>query len=83
MPHGEALKCVDWGGETEYLLDMLNVLAMPFTFSIPTGIEICVPACAGMKTLDGHPRARHGLVWLLSAPDVLEISGLMSKRLRS
>ena len=63
----QALKGVDWGDETEYLPAMLTVLAMPFTFSIATGIGLGFLAYAGIKTLAGRAGEVHGAVWVLSA----------------
>jgi len=63
----QALKSVDWGDETEYLPAMLTVLAMPFTFSIATGIGLGFLAYAGIKTLAGRASEVHGAVWVLSA----------------
>jgi AGZA family xanthine/uracil permease-like MFS transporter len=63
----QALKSMDWGDETEYLPAMLTVLAMPFTFSIATGIGLGFLAYAGIKTLAGRAGEVHGAVWLLSA----------------
>jgi AGZA family xanthine/uracil permease-like MFS transporter len=63
----QALKSMDWGDETEYLPAMLTVFAMPFTFSIATGIGLGFLAYAGIKTLAGRAGEVHGAVWLLSA----------------
>ena len=63
----QALKSMDWGDETEYLPAMLTVLAMPFTFSIATGIGLGFLAYAGIKTLAGRAGEVHGAVWVLSA----------------
>lgn len=63
----QALKSMDWGDETEYLPAMLTVFAMPFTFSIATGIGLGFLAYVGIKTLAGRAREVHGAVWLLSA----------------
>jgi AGZA family xanthine/uracil permease-like MFS transporter len=63
----QALKSMDWGDETEYLPAMLTVLAMPFTFSIATGIGLGFLAYVGIKTLAGRAAEVHGAVWVLSA----------------
>ncbi len=63
----QALKGVDWEDETEYLPAMLVVLAMPFTFSIATGIGLGFLAYAGIKLLAGRAAEVHGAVWVLSA----------------
>jgi AGZA family xanthine/uracil permease-like MFS transporter len=62
----QALKDLDWGDETEYLPAMLTVLAMPFTFSIATGIGLGFLSYAGIKTLAGRAREVHGAVWVLA-----------------
>ena len=62
----QALKGVDWADETEYLPAMLTVLAMPFTFSIATGIGVGFLAYAGIKLLAGRAGEVHGAVWLLA-----------------
>ncbi len=63
----QALKDMDWRDETEYLPAMLTVLAMPFTFSIATGIGLGFLAYAGIKTLAGRAAEVHGAAWLLAA----------------
>ena len=63
----QALRDVDWADETEYLPAMLTVLAMPFTFSIATGIGLGFLAYTGIKLLAGRAAEVHGAVWLLSA----------------
>ena len=63
----QALKSMDWGDETEYLPAMLTVLAMPFTFSIATGIGLGFLAYVGIKTLAGRAAEVHGAVWVLAA----------------
>ena len=62
----QALRDVDWVDETEYLPAMLTVLAMPFTFSIATGIGLGFLSYVGIKLLAGRGREVHGAVWLLS-----------------
>jgi AGZA family xanthine/uracil permease-like MFS transporter len=63
----QALKSMDWGDETEYLPAMLTVFAMPFTFSIATGIGLGFLAYVGIKTLAGRAAEVHGAVWVLAA----------------
>nr|WP_314075964.1 NCS2 family permease [uncultured Roseococcus sp.] len=62
----QALKGLNWQDETEYLPAVLTMLAMPFTFSIATGIGLGFLAYAGIKTLAGRAREVHGAVWLLA-----------------
>jgi len=63
----QALKGVHWNDETEYLPAMITVFAMPFTFSITTGIGLGFLSYAGIKTLAGRAREVHGAVWVLAA----------------
>lgn len=63
----QALKSVHWDDETEYLPAMITVFAMPFTFSITTGIGLGFLAYAGIKALAGRAREVHGAVWVLAA----------------
>jgi AGZA family xanthine/uracil permease-like MFS transporter len=62
----QALKGVHWDDETEYLPAMITVFAMPFTFSITTGIGLGFLAYAGVKTLAGRAGEVHGAVWVLA-----------------
>ena len=62
----QALKGIHWNDETEYLPAMITVFAMPFTFSITTGIGLGFLAYVGVKTLAGRAREVHGAVWVLS-----------------
>jgi AGZA family xanthine/uracil permease-like MFS transporter len=63
----QALRGLDWDDETEYLPAILTAIAMPFTFSIATGIGIGFVAYAGIKALTGRAREVHGAIWLLAA----------------
>ena len=63
----QALRGLDWEDETEYLPAILTMLAMPFTFSIATGIGLGFVAYAAIKTLAGRAGEVHGAVWLLAA----------------
>ncbi len=63
----QALRGLDWADETEYLPAILTMLAMPFTFSIATGIGLGFVAYAAIKALAGRAREVHGAVWLLAA----------------
>ncbi len=62
----QALKGLHWDDETEYLPAMITVFAMPFTFSITTGIGLGFLTYAGVKTLAGRAREVHGAVWVLA-----------------
>lgn len=63
----QALRALPWGDETEYLPAILTVLAMPFTFSIATGIGLGFIAYAAIKALAGRAAEVHGAVWVLAA----------------
>ncbi|MFL1460766.1 NCS2 family permease [Roseococcus sp. DSY-14] len=63
----QALRGLDWEDETEYLPAILTMLAMPFTFSIATGIGLGFVAYAAIKALAGRAGEVHGAVWLLAA----------------
>lgn len=62
----QALKGVHWDDETEYLPAMITVFAMPFTFSITTGIGLGFLAYVGIKALAGRISEVHGAVWVLA-----------------
>ena len=63
----QALRALPWGDETEYVPAILTVLAMPFTFSIATGIGLGFIAYAAIKALAGRAAEVHGAVWVLAA----------------
>lgn len=61
-----ALQELNWEDATEYMPAIVTALAMPFTFSIATGIGLGFIAYAGGKTLAGRPGEVHGAVWLIA-----------------
>jgi len=63
----QSLRSLAWDDETEYLPAILAALAMPFTFSIATGIGIGFIVYAATKTLAGRAGEVHGAVWVLAA----------------
>ncbi len=63
----KALAELDWEDATEYMPAIVTALAMPFTFSIATGIGLGFITYAGVKTLAGKPDEVHGAVWLIAA----------------
>ncbi|MGK7869141.1 NCS2 family permease [Falsiroseomonas sp. E2-1-a20] len=63
----KALQDLDWADTTEYLPAILTALAMPFTFSIATGIGLGFISYALVKTVAGRAGEVHGAVWLLAA----------------
>jgi AGZA family xanthine/uracil permease-like MFS transporter len=63
-----------WGDETEYLPAIVTALAMPFSFSIATGIGLGFVTYALVKTVAGRAGEVHGAVWLLAALSVVKFS---------
>lgn len=62
----KSLQELAWDDATEYLPAIVTALAMPFTFSIATGIGLGFITYAGVKTLAGRPGEVHGAVWLIA-----------------
>jgi AGZA family xanthine/uracil permease-like MFS transporter len=62
-----ALQELNWEDATDYMPAIVTALAMPFTFSIATGIGLGFIVHAGVKTLAGRPAEVHGAVWLIAA----------------
>ncbi|MBL6080379.1 NCS2 family permease [Belnapia sp. T18] len=63
----QALRSVEWDEMTEYVPAMITALAMPFTFSIATGIGIGFITYAALKLLAGRAAEVSGAVWLIAA----------------
>ena len=63
----KGLQDLAWGDESEYLPAIVTALAMPFTFSIATGIGLGFLTYALVKTVAGRVGEVHGAVWLLAA----------------
>jgi AGZA family xanthine/uracil permease-like MFS transporter len=63
----QALRAVEWDEMTEYVPAVLTALAMPFTFSIASGIGIGFITYAALKLLAGRAREVSGAVWLIAA----------------
>lgn len=63
----KALQELNWEDATEYMPAIVTALAMPFTFSIATGIGLGFIAYAGGKALAGRAGEVHGAVWLIAA----------------
>jgi len=61
-----SLKDLAWDDSTEYLPAILGAMAMPFTFSIATGIGLGFIAYVAIKTGAGRAREVHGAVWLIA-----------------
>lgn len=62
-----SLRDLAWDEPTEYLPAILGAIAMPFTFSIATGIGIAFIAYALIKLVAGRAGDVHGAVWLIAA----------------
>jgi len=62
----QALRSIDWEDMTDYVPALITTLAMPFTFSIATGIGIGFITHAVLKTLAGRAGEVTGAVWLLA-----------------
>lgn len=61
-----ALRDVDWDDVTEYAPAMVLALAMPFTFSITTGIGLGFIVYAVLKLLAGRVGEVPGAVWVIA-----------------
>ena len=72
MAHG--LRDLDWNDITEYLPAMMAALAMPFTFSISTGVGIGFVVYVVLKLATGRAREVSGAVWVLAALSVAEFA---------
>ncbi|MFN0041686.1 MAG: NCS2 family permease [Alphaproteobacteria bacterium] len=63
---GGALADLDWDDATEYAPAMVTALAMPFTFSIATGLGLGFITYALVKMLSGRARDASASVWVLA-----------------
>ena len=63
----QALRSLDWDDATDYVPAVITTLAMPFTFSIATGIGIGFITHVALKTAAGRAAEVHGAVWLIAA----------------
>ena len=61
-----SLKDLAWDDPTEYLPAILGAIAMPFTFSIATGIGLGFIAYAAIRAVAGRAGEVHGAVWLIA-----------------
>jgi len=69
-----ALRDVNWDDATDFAPAMVLALAMPFTFSIATGIGIGFIAYAGIKLVAGRAAAVPGAVWVIAALSALKFA---------
>ena len=70
----QALRGVDWDEATEYVPAVITTLAMPFTFSIATGIGIGFITYATLKLVAGRAAEVSGAVWLIAALCVVKFA---------
>jgi AGZA family xanthine/uracil permease-like MFS transporter len=70
----QALREVGWEDATEYVPAVITTLAMPFTFSIATGIGLGFVTYAVLKTAAGKARQVTGAVWLLAGLCVVKLA---------
>ncbi len=70
----QALRGVDWDEATDYVPAIITALAMPFTFSIATGIGLGFITHAALKTIAGRGREVSGAVWLIVALCVVKFA---------
>ncbi|HZF75612.1 MAG TPA: NCS2 family permease [Acetobacteraceae bacterium] len=70
----KGLQDIAWDDETEYLPTIVTALAMPFTFSIATGIGLGFITYALVKTVAGRAAEVHGAVWLIAALSVVKFA---------
>lgn len=62
----KALQELNWDDATEYMPAIVTAIAMPFAFSIATGIGLGFIAYAGVKLLSGPAGRVRGAVWLIA-----------------
>ncbi len=62
----QALRGIDWEEATDYVPAVITALAMPFTFSIASGIGIGFITHAVLKLVAGRAGEVSGAVWLIA-----------------
>ncbi|WP_043836866.1 solute carrier family 23 protein [Muricoccus aerilatus] len=70
----QSLKDLAWEDPTEYIPAILAAMAMPFTFSIATGIGLGFIVYAAVKVIAGKAGEVHGAVWLIAALSALKFA---------
>ncbi|MFT8245333.1 NCS2 family permease [Roseomonas sp. BN140053] len=70
----KSLRDVNWDDTTDYLPAIVTALAMPFTFSIATGIGLGFVTYAVVKAIAGRGREVSGAVWLIAGLSVLKFA---------
>ena len=68
----KALRDLNWDDATEYMPAIVTALAMPFTFSIATGIGLGFITYALVKAIAGRAGQVHGAVWLIAGLSVVK-----------
>lgn len=69
-----ALRHLNWDDMTDYLPAVVTAFAMPFTFSIASGIGLGFITHALVKTVAGRPGEVSGAVWLIAAASVAKFT---------
>jgi AGZA family xanthine/uracil permease-like MFS transporter len=70
----QALRDIAWDDATEYVPAVITTLAMPFTFSIATGIGLGFISHALLKSAAGKAGEVSGAVWIIAALSVAKFA---------
>jgi AGZA family xanthine/uracil permease-like MFS transporter len=70
----QALRSINWDEATEYVPAVITALAMPFTFSIATGIALGFITHAVLKAAAGKADQVSGAVWLIAGLCVVKFA---------
>jgi AGZA family xanthine/uracil permease-like MFS transporter len=70
----QALRSINWDEATEYVPAVITALAMPFTFSIATGIALGFITHAALKAAAGKADQVSGAVWLIAGLCVVKFA---------
>jgi AGZA family xanthine/uracil permease-like MFS transporter len=68
------LRDVGWDDATQCVPAVVTAIAMPFTFSIATGIGVGFIVYVAMKLIAGRPREIAGAVWLIAAASAVRFA---------
>jgi AGZA family xanthine/uracil permease-like MFS transporter len=69
-----ALGELRWDDATDYMPAVVTALAMPFTFSIATGIGLGFIVHAAVKAMAGRAAEVSGAVWLIAGLSVIKFA---------
>jgi len=69
-----ALRDLNWDDATEYMPAIVLALAMPFTFSIATGMALGFITYAALKLLAGRAAEIPAAVWVIAAASVAKFA---------